>query len=746
MADPQPFGRTAPAPNPAPRRDFLPVPADPAASRALFGGPPPAGIEPPAPMAELGAEDLPGFKAKLHYQLAQVAARDPEQLGDIVTELVPGAKTYRLGQTGPLAVEMPDGKRYYLNRPGVSRADAVGVVSDLVSGIVAATGAGKAMQALRVPRVAQWFGQGLAAAGSSVGLDLGAGALGSKQGVSGDRATLAGIGGTAGEAFAPAVGRLVNYLRTWPGARLLDNAGGLTETARRAFAEAGIDPAALSAQQLQAVGEALRDAGLRAGSDALELARRATEAATPDEFAIRRTQGQRTGDPVQLQREDALRYGAGGPGARDTVRTFDELQRQDVDRAFAATTERMTGRPAMDEPTVGQEVMAGGRARFTAAEEAENAAWQAFRDANPRGFTIAPEAAPQLAEASRRAVADFPLSEGTPTANRLLRDLERAGRDAEGNPVALDLLEADRLRRMFTAANPADPQDRRAVGLLRGAFDDWLYGLLDRGLATGGADQVDLLRDAIGASREKWSLIRPPNVSRTVEQRLRSLVDDDLNGQQVANWLYGAGQLSGAGESRQTIGAVQNLVGDNASAREAIRQGALVRIFEGATENAGGYQRIADRIREALAGNGREVSEFLFTEVERQELGRFEQSLRQLARQRTPQNPSGSGWTLAGALVGGSGIGAGLLAAFGDTLVGAGGSIAGSAVAGSAVSRAVGQGMRDIVGERAAGAATAPGSTGQEVARNYLGGTPLNRLLRATAPAAGATAAKPFDQ
>lgn len=709
-------------------------------SPELFRPPPPSGIAGPPPVEELGIEDVPGFRNKLLYQLGQVVSRDPEQLGGIIKNLVPEAQLKRLG-SGVLAVEMPGGKRYYLNRPGMSRQDLIEVLSDLTAGIGTALGAGRLGRFFGLGRAGNVALQALGAGGQSVGLDVAASGLGSEEGISGQRALLAGGGAAAGELLAPLLPRMVAFLKSAPQARLIDEAGELTATGQALFRQVGLDVRAMSAEQLQAVAGALRQAGLKAGDDAALLARRATEAAAPGEFGIRQTLGQRTGDPSQLAIEDRLRGGGGGDTGRTMIREFDQAQRADVERAIGATTERLTGRPPMDETTIGQEVMAGGRAAYSSAREAEDAAWAAWRASNPRGFVIAPLAGDRLRQSAAAAVADYPMSDATPTANRLLREITQFGRDAEGNPVPLDLVDADRLRRMFSNANPTAPEDRRAIGLLRGAYDEWLETLADRGLAEGDPESVELLQKAVGLSRERAGLVRPRGASRPIQNRLQRLVDDDLSGQQVANWLYGEGQLSGAKESRQTIQAVQNLLGDNQPAREAIRQGALIRLFTGATEDAGGYLKIANRINEALVGNGREISGYLFSEAERDQLRRFGDSLRRLAEQRHPQNPSGSAWTILGALTGGGAGGASLLSYFGDTGLALGGALA-AAVAGGRVLKPL---AREMQGEAQARAATAGGDVGADVGRSFLADQPLARLLRRVGPAAGAAAGEQLE-
>ena len=775
MPQPQPFGRSGtiatspsapvgaavPVVEPSPRaplsgspapRAFVPqgAPTAPLAAAAAvpafgrtgsFGAAAmPSSAEPP--VEELGAENLPNFKQALVYQLAQVVSRDPEQLGDIVKTMVPNSRLYRLGEGGPLAVELPDGKRFYLNRPGMSRQDAIGLASDLASGIALAVPAGRLAKVFGAGRVAQIGVQSLAGMAGSAGLDVAAAGLGSEQGVSVDRMLLSGAGAAGGEFVAPWVGKFVNFMRTVPGARLIGWDGKLSATGEYAFREAGIDPSSLSPEQLKAASEALKRSGMLAGDDAVELARRAANNAAPDEFGIRRSLGQRTGDPVQLGREDMLRGGGGGNQARETMGQFDQAQRADVESAIGRTGERMTGRPMMDEATIGQEVMTAGRARYGEARELEDQAWAAFRFGAPREFTISARGGERLRAAAGNAVADFPLSEATPTANRLLKELQQVGLDADGKPVAVDLLQADRLRRMFTNATGTAAEDRRAIGKLRGAFDDWLYGVVDRGLAEGDPQLLGDLRAAVGASRDRFSLLKPAGSSRTVQSRLQSLVEDDLNGQQIANWMYGAGQLSGGGESRQTIKALQGLIGDNEPAREAIRQGALVRLLQGAKEDAGGYKVMADRIREALNGNGREVSEYLFSEGERQQLGRFERSLRTLSQQRASQNPSGTAWTLMGALTGAGAGGISMLSAFGDTALAVAGALPGLAIG----ARTIAPGAREVKGAiDAAAAVRQTGKAGVETADRFTAAMPLSRFLREATPAVGSAAARQFD-
>jgi hypothetical protein len=720
-----------------------------------FTTPPPREAQPDllAGARDLRGEDLGGWRRGLSYLLGQFMTSDPRALEGIAQRIAPEAQTFR-NERGESGIMLPDGRRFFLNRPGFTRTDMIGGVSNVAAGLAAAIPAARLAGMVGGGLLARMGIQGLAAAGQSAAMDSGAVALGSEQGVSAENAAVAGGAAAALEGGLPVIGRLAlkvaSLLVRTPSARLLDDAGQLTATFRLSLENAGINPSTLTGEQLTAISEALRQAGARQADEAAQLARTALARQAEGEFGIPTTRGQRTDDAAQLQTEDRLRGGGYGGGPRADMQAFDQQQRNAVERAGERVQQSVGGGDrALTEQEAGRAVGAAARDTYAAAKQAEDAAWNGFRQGTrPNEFIIAPEAVDGLRDGVERSIADFPVGENTPTARVVLDRLQRFGAGEGGAARQVSLVEVDGMRRLLANARPEAREDALAVGQIREAFGGWLDGLVDSGLTTGDEAAVEALRRAVGSSRQRFGLAQvpreaglPESARRSVNERLLRLAEDrGATGQQIADWLYGQAALEAGGEQRRMLTqAMSGLLQGSEEGLAALRQGAILRMFRGATEDAGGYLRIANRMREALTGDGAELTAALFGGEQLATLGRLEAQLRTLARQRVSQNPSGSAFTLMGAAGTGGMAGVGALLAGLDPqlamLIGGGGA--------ATLGRLAGGGIRELRGEVAVrqattgGAATTAAEAGGQAAEELLARNPFVRFLRRSAPGAG---------
>ena len=131
--------------------------------------------------------------------------------------------------------------QFYLNRPGLSRADAAQVLPEALWYTLAGKFGGGAGSSV-MGKVGQVLGTGAGLYGASVGEDIAAQQVGSNQPVDQQKALLIGALGSGAELAAPHIGRAYNYLKQVFGNKRFVANGTLTGEGRKALESAGMKP------------------------------------------------------------------------------------------------------------------------------------------------------------------------------------------------------------------------------------------------------------------------------------------------------------------------------------------------------------------------------------------------------------------------------------------------------------------------------------------------------------------------
>jgi len=476
-------------------------------------------------------------EASKHYALSHVA----------------GAKEAQDANGNPM-IELPDGQRFYVNKPGLSAKDVLGAVGK----VAAFTPGGKLAGAARSL-------VGRMAAGSA----LAAGTEAARQGafepeMSPGEMGIAALGGGIGEMVPAVAGAAVRKAREWLGG----GSSAMLEKGKDLAAKLGV--------------EGLDDAALvKLGQRAAEVEQGAKPAAilAESEFGLPMTRGQKTGDFSQLAQEERLRNAQGAGG--DVMRAA--LDRQA--RAYEGALKDVRG------------AVSGGRARSSVAENFDtvadavrsNAARQrqaisdAYGNVDMRGTRVASVAALDLPRRLHSAVQEFGIAkELHPATASTLDDIARTvGELPEGAGLKLGAIENGRRiinSRMDAASNAAD---RAALRKVKAEYDAWMSDALDNAMLKGDANTLASLAKARDL-RARYARAFEGNdqAGRLIEKALSS----ETPGEQLANLVLGSGQVSWAAGAR-TIKALRVAIGDNPDAWDSLRSSVLLRAT---TNRAGG--------------------------------------------------------------------------------------------------------------------------------------------------------------
>jgi hypothetical protein len=609
---------------------------------------------------------------------------DPDEVERIILKNVPGTAAVK-DSLGNRMIEL-DGKRYYLDMPGVTGMDVARAVGPAMIGVPATAAAAAAAPALGLGALGTAALVGGASGASSLAEDLLADMAGGEGGLKPGKAALAVILGGGGQMLLTRAMPKITQQAALEGLGLDDifSAGGLTDRGLALFKRAGVDPGMFTPQQLQGVVSTLR-AGM-VDDAAAQAIQQATRQQVATEARIPLTRGQVTGDEAQLIIEDQMRQGAKGAPARRVLQRFGDDQAEAAQTAIDTTRRGLTTAVEPMTPSVAGDAI--GSAWDSAARQLANTRNQAYEftftqpgvfDAN--AFRNTGDFIRQrLTDAAKPVILDDAL---TPNAVRALREAEGLGLGAPVNralpkddvlsagaqPAGVSMQDIDRARRRMLAFKDAawgkDRTDGRAASAVVQAFDDRVEAALRAGLFDGDPRVLDTLlgarslhalwRERFGKQRDHMGL---------VNQFIATAAKEGRSGQDLFNALYGAGQLGSRQGAKAMMEHVTRVLGDNPEAMMALREGALHRML-GGIDTAGGqkatYGAMAKGIEQAMSGNGREVVDALFTGAERQQIQRLGSALQTLADSMNRRNPSGTSYPLLNFLRKQAGAGLGAL-------------------------------------------------------------------------------------
>lgn len=589
---------------------------------------------------------MPETKGELVSSLGQLVSAEPEQFADIVKQQIPEAKTFK-DKFGNVMIKYK-GEDYYANKPGLSGTDFTKFVADIAEFLPAGKLAG-----LFKGLATRTLAMGAGSAGTSVAQDLAAEQLGSKQGVSGERALLTGLFGSAGELVGPFVSNL--YRRTKSVPQVVTPEGELTPIGLQILEHAKIDPRSITKEigpQFQA---AITDL-IRKGQEGLDVTtpiRAAVSRGRTSQFGIPKTKGQVTRDPEQLGFEDAAASGAYGPEAQKMILETRGQQRGAVEGAVERLKSEV-GPGTVSTPEEAAEILLG--ATQKQASKARKEIGKAYADVEQ------PMMRTQLTQDSVNDLADrvdatvsfdmFLTNEKlAPATNDLLKHLDKL-RKAETDSVRMFELEQTR-KYMNRLGEAAEKADKRQVVQIKKMFDGWLDDEVELLLRRGDIDDPKVLEQIKEARKLR------AKYGEKFEERKGKFGDDagkiiqkmaeyeDVTPLEVANWIYGTAKLGEVPRSSRVISRLKKIFPEDSPEWGTLREGALLRVFKGSGTKLPGPQQMINKLDGILEGKGLGVTKKLFTEDQIKLLRSFREDLKDLVPPEGTTNAPKTAYKLA---------------------------------------------------------------------------------------------------
>ena len=463
-------------------------------------------------------------------------------------------------------------------------------------------------------------------------------------------ATLFPAGWVSG-APATALGRAAVALPAYGGSDALTQYAGRAAGSKEEF-----DPTQTGATA--AIGstiEATLPPLLRAGKRALTRSPQGAAQSTLPRYEIPLTRGQATGDIAQVSREEAMRQGARGPVAQQTMKGFEQAQREAIGAGADNLEDRIGAGIGFD----GQSVTRIGtrledditRARDTAKATADSA-FEGLRNAPPVSFT--PDSFRGMVSDMSRNLRKQGFDLGAPGMEGVRRVIGQADHFANMpnlRQVNLEAFEALRRRVMTSMPNNGSPADA-ALGQVKRSMDRWLDDAVTNGLMQGDEATITALKDARGLWSEYKSMFGGKDPTGRVMNKI--LEETRATPVQTVNYLVSITKAGDQSIARNLVQRMGQVFGKESEQFRLLKSAYLIEAFTKST-NQGVREISPGAIRKnvnyLLDGDGTVIPRELFSPDEMAALRTFADDVSKTITPREATNPSGSAWAIMRELV-----------------------------------------------------------------------------------------------
>lgn len=567
---------------------------------------------------------------------AYMSTNDPKAIQDIVLKNIKGSSGGE-DENGPYVVI--DNKPFYINKPGLSGADAVGFLGDMIKFLPV----GKVASLLKggLSRVIVAAGGSAAVSGGS---EITSKIAGSEQPFDVVKVGLDTVFGAAGQKLGDVIQAFAEAKRP-----VMDAAGNYTQEFLSQVNKAGINLADYGEQGLNTIFQAYKTLGRAFAGQANKIVAGARQA-EGDVFNIPLTKGQVTGDVRQIAKEEAMRQGGRGGYAQSKMLDFQAKQRQ----AIGGAVENQLGQKFAPNVGVfpGQQEAGGQLLEMLKrrAGEAKAAGKAAYEAVDQEGVRIAQKAFSGLEPKVRTALqeSDVVMSETlTPKSMEMFKRVQSIfPQTGEATLTSQSLKAIEKVRRELNVmAKGARDADSVAAKQIINSFDDWLDDAVQTGLVSGDAANLDLLKQA----RSLWKNYKQTyqSVDTDAKRIITKIVDDDLSPTETMNLIFGSAKLGDKQASMRVVKQLKETLGANSPEFENLVSAGFTKLFKDTQGNMKPPATMVRELDELIMGKGAGVAKELFTEDQMKLLKDFRASVSKTVTPAEATNPSKTGYEIA---------------------------------------------------------------------------------------------------
>jgi hypothetical protein len=593
-----------------------------------------------------------------------------ESQADIIKTQIPGS-AIREDKYGNPIVNLPDGRNFYLNKPGASFQDVLQTTAQILSYIPGYNAIAKRAAGSYFKKV---IGQAAASGAMSAAQDLGAYGLGAEQKLDIPKLIVATAAPAVFEgAIMPAAGSIINvfkrlsknkkYVRTNS-----DGSVSMTDAGKEALKDAGVDP--------NAVGDDFINKFFQRYTSGLsdDLAKARQEA----EFGIDLAASQ-TGlpkDKVSLADLYEATKGTFGEKAQKGAIDFLENQKIQIQLGFRELGDKFNkGQIGVEDlEGAGAKILDLVRKNFTKAEDNVQTAYNAVN--KQALYTGGGSNIQLLTNSARKGVIDsvgvieprtMPL---TVSALKSLDDLAgQVGRSGQKkvDDVVFDTFEKRRqyLNDLINQAKKEGGPDYRALVNIKKSYDKFLSDSVDNALFAGGDDVVKAVQKARKSVVERERLFGINPISKkgfTIKDKagevLHKIINDpDVTPFEVINYAIGSKKLGVGGIPIKVVKRLKKIMGVSDIEKSlsnsdfvSLRTAALERVFSNSIKNDKFLPATLVREFDEVFKNNKSFMDELFTGKEQKQLRDYIEVVRKTLQPTDIANLSNTGSVLSRAI------------------------------------------------------------------------------------------------
>lgn len=289
------------------------------------------------------------------------------------------------------------------------------------------------------------------------------------------------------------------------------------------------------------------------------------------EFGFKLTQGQKTGNPLFLRREEMLRASGGDTMASRAARNVQQAQEQNLTQQAQGIQNWLAGGNSPSSPAEAAQAVMG-----SVKQQATNLRGQidnAYDAARSKDATVPLSHVGSLTDRISGALQNIAVDPVlTP---RTTRALDILGNDmsnavASGGPgLSMKTVETSR-QKIMSAMDGATGSDLRALKNVKNAYDDWVTDAFDNALVTGDPNALASMQQARALRAQYGARFQPQNPNDQGGKIVQKLLDDNATPDQMAQTIFGAGQLAPSA-SASVVTKLKNALGDDQDAWNAVR-------------------------------------------------------------------------------------------------------------------------------------------------------------------------------
>ena len=561
---------------------------------------------------------------------------------DIIKSQVPGATIVSDKFENPIVL-FPDGKSFYLNKPGASFQDFIQTTSQILQYI---PGASTALKKAGSSYAKRALYSGVAGGGTSIAQDLATIPLGSKEGIDPVKLGVSVVVPAGFEGVINPVGK--NILRRIIGNPKFSSNGKLNERGKRAAKAAGLDVDNLDENFLK---EFARE--LELGQD-LEFA---TKSAQAGKFGIPLSRSQATKDPEGFARLVEAKKGSYGAEVQKIANNFFNNQNIKIEQGAENLAKRFSQGQFETIDDAGEQIIKGIFNKAKKQDEKVSTLYNAIDkdaifNAQESNIAVLPK---NIESAIREKGTDIIDRQLTPNTIRAIQDVKNFVRVIRGTkkrkPIVKDLNDFENLRKKLNNykvnafGNPALKSDYKNLVSIVDEFDDFYDDALDNLLFSGDENALNIIKSARLENRVKNQLFGVRKIQsrgmkiddRAGKVVVKILSDPDITPSETINYIFGSSTLGAKQGSKQIIKRLKEIFGvegtgakfaEKSADYQALRTGAFQKIIRDSVKQGRFNPETMSRLWDNAQKQSMPVLKELFDEKELKLIDEFIREVR----------------------------------------------------------------------------------------------------------------------